>query len=171
MQLTINGVGTTPVTLILDIPSCRIHPNIIPHQFPCIWSTMESLKHSSGWLMGYFHYPTSYSAKSRCHDSKATATQPLSRPRPPPPPANESADEVDCVVARRPLWMAAVHRWMRRVDGLPWLPCLVGSFGHCFSGPKGVLLMTNLTVLSELVLVPQSPMAALCRISTTFVPS
>ena len=48
-----------------------------------LWGSTEPLKHSSGWLKGYFHYPTSYSVKIRAGDSKAAATQPPSRPRPP----------------------------------------------------------------------------------------
>ena len=56
---------------------------LIPDDIRSIWGSMEPLKHSSGWLKGNFYYPTSYSAKTRCHDSKATATQPPSRPRPP----------------------------------------------------------------------------------------
>ena len=165
MQLTINRVGTTPVILILAIPSCWSHPSITPHRlvavccvicwlfhevpplschypqihvyigttfgsltaspplrsFPtisddiqCIVGSTEPLKHSSGWLKGYFQFPTSYSAKTWCHDSKATATQPPSREppttaAPPPNKSAESSDEVDCGAAQRPLWMAAVH--------------------------------------------------------------
>ena len=133
MHAPLNGVGTTPVTLILAIPSRRIHPSIppsissrllchlsiiswstshflpypqiralyyprfyssttsppfrsiltIPDNIRCIWGSTEPLKHSSGWLKGYFQYSTSYSAKTHVGDSKATATQPPSRPRPP----------------------------------------------------------------------------------------
>jgi hypothetical protein len=43
---------------------------------------MEPLENSSGWLMGYFQYPTLY-CKLRTNSSKAAATQPQSRPWPP----------------------------------------------------------------------------------------
>ena len=45
MQLTINGVGTTPVTLILAIPSRRIHPSITPHQLVAVCCVICRLFH------------------------------------------------------------------------------------------------------------------------------
>ena len=55
---------------------------------------------------------------------------------PPPNESAESADEVGCGAARWPLWMAAVHWWMRPVDGSPMVALSCGSFDRCFSGPK-----------------------------------
>ena len=75
----------------------------IPNDILCIWGTPEpQLMVYSQYLLSY-----SYSAKTRCHDSRYLA---------PEPPPNESADEVDCIAAWRRLWMAAIHRWMRPED-------------------------------------------------------
>jgi len=60
-----------------------------------------------------------YSAPEPAHDHRA-ATEPSTE--------SADADEVDCVAPRRPLWMAAVHRWTRRAVGTPCLPCGVWSF-------------------------------------------
>jgi len=45
MQLTINGLGTTPNILILAIPSRRIHPNIMPHQLVAVCCVICRLFH------------------------------------------------------------------------------------------------------------------------------
>jgi len=88
-------------------PPFRLNPTI-PNDILSIWSTMEPLKHSSGWLMEYFQYFILYNAKCCCSWRKVTASQPQSRPRPPrrhrmSPPSP-------------PIY----YRWMRRVDGPPW---------------------------------------------------
>ena len=36
MHAPLGGVGTTPVTLILAIPSRQIHPSITPHQLVAV---------------------------------------------------------------------------------------------------------------------------------------
>jgi len=84
----------------------------------CIWSTTEPLKHSSGWLKGYFQYPTSFSAKTRCHDSKATATQPPSCPRPPrrhkTSPLSPLMRWIAAWRSGRSEWRPFIDKWGRR---------------------------------------------------------
>ena len=83
----------------------------------------------------------------RQQSDRYSAPEPPTTPAPPPNESAESADEVGCGAAQWPLWMAAVRRWMRPVDGSPWLPCGVWSFDRCFSGPK--LEATKMEVLSR----------------------
>ena len=55
----------------------------------------------------------------RQQSDRFSAPEPPTTSAPPQNQPAESADEVDCVALRWPLWMAAPHRWMREVDGSP----------------------------------------------------
>jgi hypothetical protein len=45
MHDPLNGVGTPPAILILAIPSCQIHPSIIPHQLVAVCCVICRLFH------------------------------------------------------------------------------------------------------------------------------
>ena len=62
MHAPLNGVGTTPVTLILAIPSRRIHPSIIPRQLVAVCCVICQLYHEvppiSCHTLSFVHYVT-----------------------------------------------------------------------------------------------------------------
>ena len=62
MHAPLNGVGTTPVTLILAIPSRRIHPSITPHQLVAVCCVICQLFHElpphSCHTLSFVHYIT-----------------------------------------------------------------------------------------------------------------
>jgi hypothetical protein len=102
-------------------------------RFPTIseykWGTTEPLEHSSDQLIGCFYHTTRTVQKHGATTAKRPLLSPRSRPRPPrrhktcplSPPTRYTA-------SRRPLWMAAVRRWMREGDGSPWS----SAFCRCF---------------------------------------
>jgi len=186
-QSTINGVGTTPVTLILAIPSRRIHPSITPHRLVAVCCVICWLFHEVYPIHAKCQYPQIHvywyhilqfdrfsasplnsdefrpypmhmrlngasktlirliegvlpishliQGKNTCRRQQSdcySAPEPPTTAAPPPNESAESADEVDCSAAQRPLWMAAVHGKMREEDSSPWLPCGVWSFDVAF---------------------------------------
>jgi hypothetical protein len=102
-----------------------------------LWGSTEPLKHSSGWLKGYFQYPTSYSVKIRAGDSKAAATQPPSRPRPPrchkTSPLSPLMRWIAARRSGRSEWRPFIVKWGRRLVHHGCL-CGVWSFDRWFPG-------------------------------------
>jgi hypothetical protein len=75
---------------------------MIPNDILCIWSSKESLEHSSGWLMGYFQYSLSYSVIVQQLTQSGRYSAPALPTRTTAPPQNhptESANNLDCIAA------------------------------------------------------------------------
>ena len=91
----------------------------------------QTLLRPVDWLFLSYHPVQCKNTVPRQLNDRYSAPEPPTTAAPPQNESAESADEVDCIASRRPLWMAAVHRWMRR-----WTvrPCCLGVWRRFYRG-------------------------------------
>ena len=76
MHAPLNGVGTTPVTLILAIPSRRIHPSIIPRQLEAVCCVICRLSIISWITSPFLPYPLTLICALYYHRFYSSTTSP-----------------------------------------------------------------------------------------------